>query len=190
MFGRRTNSHIPCLPSMLENRRQDGAAAARLKTEKRRYVADNINSGRRELPALHIGDAVRMQPLDNQSSLWKPATVTKPLRRRTYEVTTEGGRKYTRNRLHLRLRKDRDTPRNPSLRLPFLPSYSSLGQSGKAPECEHPRIQHNPSEEGNPKTPCQADVYWCPSLLPLDLGGKAACQYQPSTTQSSYDLDD
>ena len=54
------------------------------------------------LKPLYTGDVVRMQPTESNSKLWKQATVSKILDRRTYEVTTEQGRSYRRNRRLLR----------------------------------------------------------------------------------------
>ena len=173
MFGRRTNSHLPCLPSKLNHDPQDGAEAARLKTSKRQLVADHTNNRRKELPALHIGDAVRMQPLDNHSSYWKTATVTKRLGKRSYEVTTEGGRKYIRNRLHLRLRKISTT--HSYHNLPFYFNHTSIRPAEvdqvPTPETsnqEVPSPRHHQSQQHAPQTPDRPDAPppSCPPATP------------------------
>ncbi|KAG7170598.1 hypothetical protein Hamer_G013411 [Homarus americanus] len=51
---------------------------------------------------LKICEAVRMQPIDNKTQEWKGATVTKKIKNRTYEVETEEGKKYRRNRQCIR----------------------------------------------------------------------------------------
>ena len=59
-------------------------------------------SNRRVLRPLHTGSLVRIQPIQAGRREWEQATVTKRLVRRSYEVTTDDGRKYRRNRQFLR----------------------------------------------------------------------------------------
>ena len=59
-------------------------------------------SNRRVLGPLHPGSLVRIQPIQAGRGEWEQATVTKRLVRRSYEVTTDDGRNYRRNRHFLR----------------------------------------------------------------------------------------
>jgi len=65
---------------------------------KRIRQAEKINQHRRDLHLLNIGDKVYMQPLAPHQHEWQPATVSKRLKSRTYEVTTQTGSILTRNR--------------------------------------------------------------------------------------------
>ena len=51
---------------------------------------------------LKIGDTVRMTPIKSNEREWKEATVTKTLSSRSYEVETQEGRTFRRNRRFLR----------------------------------------------------------------------------------------
>ena len=56
---------------------------------------------RKDLKPLNLGDSVTMQPIASGDKIWKPATVTKVLDNRTYEVSRKG-KTYRRNRRLLR----------------------------------------------------------------------------------------
>ena len=53
------------------------------------------------LKHLNLGDSITMQPIASGDKIWKPATVTKVLDNRTYEVSRKG-KTYRRNRRLLR----------------------------------------------------------------------------------------
>ena len=56
---------------------------------------------RKDLKPLNLGDSVTMQPIASGDKIWTPATVTKVLDNRTYEVSHKG-KTYRRNRRLLR----------------------------------------------------------------------------------------
>ena len=56
----------------------------------------------KDLRQLEQGDNVRVQPLKSHDKEWAEATVSKQLTGRSYEVETNTGRKYRRNRRFLR----------------------------------------------------------------------------------------
>ena len=51
---------------------------------------------------MNIGDTVRVQPIDTNKKEWKQGAVKKKLSNHRYEVTTDDGRTYKRNRQFLR----------------------------------------------------------------------------------------
>ena len=70
------------------------------------------------MPKLHAGDTVRIRPFGKEKS-WTKAQVRDQVDIRSYEVRTEDGRVYRRNRKHLRLSREpfsrEDLPQNTSL---------------------------------------------------------------------------
>ena len=63
------------------------------------------NRGAKELDELHPGDRVHIQPQRSQlgkKKEWTPAKVEEKVDIRSYQVRTEDGRVYRRNRRHLR----------------------------------------------------------------------------------------
>jgi len=82
----------------------------------------------RDLRRLNVGDTVRIQPAQGRE--WKEATVTNQTHQRSFEVTTNKGQRYRRNRRHLRLSKtsehhqtpDETLNSNPTVRQPPLPA--------------------------------------------------------------------
>ena len=89
MFGRRTKS---TLPTTIQNLAPDSATWKKTKEDKRAKIADRLDQNRRDLTELKIGEAVRLQPLRSGEREWCPATVTRQLNSRDYEVQTAEGR--------------------------------------------------------------------------------------------------
>lgn len=63
------------------------------------------NKGAKEPPSLQEGDVVRVRPKGNEKS-WKKAIVEGQVDFRSYNIRTEDGREYRRNRRHLRTSKE------------------------------------------------------------------------------------
>ena len=68
---------------------------------KKSKIGERSND-RRELQPLKILDTVRMQPIEKNEEIWKPAKVTKQLSPRSYIVTTEDGKEFRRDRQFLK----------------------------------------------------------------------------------------
>jgi len=92
MFGRRTKSTLPTTVQNLAPSVPDSATWKKTKEEKRAKIADRLDQNRRDVRELKIGEAVRLQPLRSGEREWCPATVTRQLNSRDYEVQTAEGR--------------------------------------------------------------------------------------------------
>ncbi|XP_014665126.1 PREDICTED: uncharacterized protein K02A2.6-like, partial [Priapulus caudatus] len=106
LVGRRTKTMLPTTLDRLRPTNQD--AEVTKMDDKRATLAQRKNEFRHDLPPLRVGDTVRMQPIQTGLKEWKPATVTKQIKSRTYEVTASNGRTYKRNRQFLRVSRAND----------------------------------------------------------------------------------
>ena len=107
LFCRRTRTLLPTVTALLEPSTQHSAITKAMIEDKRQQVADRYRS-RTILKPLHQGQTVRIQPQGNAigaKELWKEATVARQFNARSYEVVTENGATYTRNRAMLRARE-------------------------------------------------------------------------------------
>ena len=64
--------------------------------------ADQYYKGAKNLPCLGEGDVVRLKPYMLSGKVWNKAIVTKRLDDRSYEICSEDGNIYRRNRADLR----------------------------------------------------------------------------------------
>lgn len=114
LMGRRMKTLVPTNDTLLKPRHCFLEEERKLMQNKKSTVAER-HQDRRSLRPLSIGEAVRMQPIDNKMKEWKGATVIKKLKNRTYEVETEVGKKYRRNRQFIRAtRVRREEDGNPN----------------------------------------------------------------------------
>ncbi|XP_048577062.1 uncharacterized protein K02A2.6-like [Nematostella vectensis] len=110
LFNRRTKTLLPTSsrllkPSVPRDVRQ------KLTLQKARQSL-NYNRGAKELEELKQGDVVRLQPTKTvgRAKQWKQARVEGKLDIRSYQVRTEDGRVYRRNRRHLRKTREQMQP--------------------------------------------------------------------------------
>ena len=115
LMGRRTRTLMPTFVDRLKPRNINIENDRKKMEDKRSKIADR-HLNRRTLTPLHVGDTVRMQPIDDKNQRWKSATVTKELKRRSYEVTTDEGKSYRRNRQFLR----KSVASQPQSQYPFI----------------------------------------------------------------------
>lgn len=101
LLGRQTKTLLPITRTALQQRTTVSNSFQK-KKECRKFQTAERFIHRRSLPPLHVGDNVRMQPIDDGKE-WKEATITKQLRRGSYEVS-DGKRTYRRSRTFLRLK--------------------------------------------------------------------------------------
>lgn len=100
MFGRRTRTLVPVVLSKLCT---DIPGPVHTRTT-RRLVPEPTTMdlpATRDLPAVHTGDTVRIQPTVGRE--WQQATVERQLSARSYAVVTPSGKRFRRNRRQLRL---------------------------------------------------------------------------------------
>ena len=101
LMGRRTNTLVPTTSNVLKPSSGYSKDERERMEDKQARVGERC-SNRRVLRPLQPGNLVRIQPIQGGRWEWEQATVTKRLVRRSYEVTTDDGRKYRRNRQFLR----------------------------------------------------------------------------------------
>ncbi|KAI8490490.1 hypothetical protein Bbelb_317580 [Branchiostoma belcheri] len=122
LFNRRTNTTVrrallePEVPSEIPRKLQNE------KERQRKYY----NRQARDLPNLQVGDTVRCQPLTPAIKYWKQGTVVAELEKRSYEVQTEDGGRYRRNRRHLRHTRQM-APNMDDVLKGLLPQRSNVG---------------------------------------------------------------
>ncbi|XP_035700303.1 uncharacterized protein K02A2.6-like [Branchiostoma floridae] len=106
LFARRTKTTMPMNTALLEPDvpKEIPQKIQKEKEKQRRYY----NRQARDLPRLSIGDTVRCQPHGTNTNRWKKGTVVAEVGNRSFEVETEDGGVYRRNRRHLR--KTPETP--------------------------------------------------------------------------------
>jgi hypothetical protein len=111
LLGRRTKTLLPTTAELLKpNSAPSIKEQVKLKEIQKNHIAVRMNASRKDLKPLKPGDIVRMQPIKRGEKEWKPATVTKQLKQRTYEVKTNNGNLLRRNRQHLRFKPHGERP--------------------------------------------------------------------------------
>ena len=97
LFGRRTRTMLPTSSGLLV---PETCVPHKLK-EKKAKQTYYYNRGAKALNRLEPGEVVRIKP-ERGSMKWTKATVDKEVDIRSYQVRTEDGRTYRRNRRHFR----------------------------------------------------------------------------------------
>ncbi|KXJ05683.1 hypothetical protein AC249_AIPGENE10405, partial [Exaiptasia diaphana] len=107
LFGRRTRTLVPTAAELL---RPEIPHNARDKLLQRKVIQSNAyNRHAKELQPLQQGGTVRIQPKPNdRTKQWIKGEVEDQVDVRSYNIRTEDGRVYRRNRRHLR--KTKPTP--------------------------------------------------------------------------------
>nr|XP_022296799.1 uncharacterized protein K02A2.6-like [Crassostrea virginica] len=103
IFGRRTKTLLPVSENLLRPRYAE-KVKENLHYRKGRET-HYYNKSCKELPELHEGDVVRVRPKGNEKS-WKKAIVQGQVDIRSYNIRTEEGREYRKNRRHLRATRE------------------------------------------------------------------------------------
>ena len=99
MFSRRTRTLIPTTSELLKPKIVENISGKLLK--RKQIQAKHYNISAKELPPLGTGEIVRVKPAD-RSGQWFKARVEQQVDVRSYEVWTEDGKIFRRNRRHLR----------------------------------------------------------------------------------------
>ena len=103
MFGRRTRTLIPTTSELLKPKIVEDVPGKLLK--RKQLQAKYYNISAKELPPLSNGEVVRVKPTD-RSGRWYKARVEQQVDVRSYDVRTEDGRVFRRNRRHLKSSKE------------------------------------------------------------------------------------
>ena len=105
MFGRRTRTLLPTTSYQLKPKVQEDVKEELFKQKSKQ--AKYYNQNTKELPPLQTGEVVRVAPKPgDRERKWFKARVEDQVDIRSYEVRTEDGRLYRRNRRHLRQSKE------------------------------------------------------------------------------------
>ena len=113
LFSRRTRTLLPIAASLLEPKMKDLLVRKRILKRKSEKQAEYFDKKAKDLPILEEGEVVRMKPHVLGQKVWKKAVVAKRLDERSYEVQTESGTMYRRNRVQLKKTKEKpETPRS------------------------------------------------------------------------------
>jgi len=101
LYGRRTRTLLPTSATLLKPKIPHNVRDKLL--VKKELQTKYYNRHTRELPPLTPGDQVRVIPKPNdRSTKWTKAEVEEQVDVRSYNIRTEDGRVYRRNRRHLR----------------------------------------------------------------------------------------
>ena len=163
IFGRRTKTLLPTSSRLLKPKIPEDVDQ-KLKLQKAKQSI-NYNQGARELDDLHPGDIVRLQPLGSigKDKQWAQARVEAQVDIRSYQVRTEDGRVFRRNRKHLRRTREQleratvhpqqEAGMNPIENMPAAPQNNAP----TPPVEEQPVPKSTPAKE-TPKEPGQHDL--------------------------------
>ena len=132
LFGRRTKTSLPTIAERLMPS-TPAVDRDKRKMEDKRYTVAERYVNRKSLKTLHVGDVVRMQPIQNRKDEWKQGIVSKKLKSRSYEVYTGDNKTYRRNRKFLRASvESREEPIKIPSSAPLSVSDSSTDMSNES----------------------------------------------------------
>ena len=152
MFGRLTRTMIPTTSELLKPKIVKDVQGKLLKRKQLQAKHYNISAKELHPPTLSKGEIVRVKPTD-RSGRWFKACVEQQVDLRSYEVRTEDGKIFRRNRRHLRSSKETACVRvNPG---PIhMPSQTHLPESLPIPKPSvSPLKTSAPMEVPPPKEP-------------------------------------
>ncbi len=101
MLGRRTKTLLPTTAELLRPQTTNIESTKERKKIAQAKQAHYYNRHAKDLEALEEGDIVRMRPFQLGRKTWDKAMVKQRLDERSYEVETESGSTYRRNRVDL-----------------------------------------------------------------------------------------
>ena len=112
-MSRRTRAQLPIIPKLL--RPVVGPKIYRKLLAKKERQVLAYNRGAKDLGAVRSGDTLQLVPPGNPSKEAVKAKVERCVGTRSFEVATEDGARYCRNRRHLRKRKEACRNSRPAL---------------------------------------------------------------------------
>ena len=101
LFARRTKTTMPTTLESLRPMVED-SRTKEIQDSRRASTAERADRRRHDLRPLQVGETVRLQPIVRHEKEWRPATVSRQLSSRTYEVQLPNGHTLRRNRQLLR----------------------------------------------------------------------------------------
>ncbi|XP_028413869.1 uncharacterized protein K02A2.6-like [Dendronephthya gigantea] len=140
LFCRRTRTLMPIAKSLLKPGIPKNLERKLL--EQKSKQAYYYNKGTKELPELKDGDLVRIKPLKiaEKRKPWVQAKVEGKIDIRSYQVRTEDGRVYRRNRRHLKYSRDQPEESTAPFNAHPPESETSTTRNIEQRPCEYPVI--------------------------------------------------
>ena len=180
LFSRRTRTSLPIASQLLQPQLVPDMGGKL--QERKLKQAMYYNRGAKVLQPLQEGDVVRVRPL-NRRSKWFKARVDQHVDVRSYNVRTEDGRLYRRNRSHLYKVPER-----------YQPNHDEELVLTKLSTPEHPEgacqlpsaspVLRLPSVSPTPRMPHVSDVQPPTNGLPTDAQPREVTDPAPVTTRS------
>ena len=155
MFGRRTRTLLPTSSSLLKPKVQEDVKEKLIKQKSKQTKYYNRTS--KELPPLQSGEIVRVAPKQgDRERKWFKACVEGQVDIRSYEVRTEDGKLYKRNRRHLRQSKE-PFGQSAETRLVMQPQHNQTGTSPTTAVPTTPKATGQPVQNTPVDLPKQAE---------------------------------
>ena len=187
LFGRRTKTPLPTSNQLLKPKLPE-EVDQKLKLQKAKQSL-YYNQGAKELKELRPGDTVRLQPLKShlgKKKDWTQARVEGKVDIRSYQVRTEDGRIYRRNRRHLRHTREVMPHSEDGMRLsPKATPISATANSGNEIPSVPPSIPSTAvSKDQSDTVPLQNTDKPHPEYPPQSAADKQEISPSVTTTRS------
>jgi hypothetical protein len=145
LLGKRTRTLVPTSSSLFKPSFNSYPEITQRKEDIRQKKSE-CERKKNALPEYKQGDVVYMQP-HKSNETWKKAVVTKTLTPRRFEVTTDNGQTYVRNRMFLRgmPRQQKITTRVPDVSTPAKIIRRPTNEVVPTPNSDSEVNQKNPS---------------------------------------------
>lgn len=159
LFGRRTKTLLPTSSKLLEPKIVKGVKSKLM--DRKAKQTKHYNRSAKELSSLKNGEVVRIKPV-GRSRYWVKARVEDQLDIRSYQVRTEDGRVFRRNRKHLRSSNEQFNspgnvdvfPRASSNVQPRVPVTTPVQNTTPLPENQQSPVRSNVNtSRSRPTTP-------------------------------------
>ena len=167
MFGRRTRTLIPTTSELLKPKIVEDVPRKLLK--RKQLQAKYYNISAHELPPLSKGEVVRVKPTD-RSGQWYKALVEQQVDVRSYDVRTEDGRVFRRNRRHLRSSREPQANNSKPLptNMPAIAPPAPIAPVESAPaKTSNPQEVLLPKENAEATLPGKTNTSAKPALVPV-----------------------
>ena len=175
LMSRRTRSFLPCKASMYQPEVQCAVPAQVVR--KRQVAKSYHDTSAKPLPPLVIGQPIRVKAHPQQAhSNWKPGVIVDSVAPRSYIVEVDG-RKYRRNRVHLR-DTVQSSPAQPNVQQTSTAETADSSTNQNASQDASSSTQ--PLPEQSPRMPSSVDPVTPPTSSPVTRT-RSGCVVKPNT---------
>lgn len=155
MFGRRTRTLLPTTSSLLKPKVQEDVKEKLIKQKSKQ--TKYYDRSCKELSPLQSGEIVRVAPKQgDRERKWFKARVEEQVDIRSYEVRTEDGKLYRRNRCHLR-QSEEPFGQNVETSPVMQPQHSQTNTSPTTAEPTRPKATGQPVQNSPVDLPKQTE---------------------------------